>query len=128
MNTRSIFFIAAAVVLAACTRLENPMKSNVPVRLSYSTLDAVESKAAQNLNEGTFASGESVKVRISNTGEDLWTDYTFTTGSAGAMTAPDPGPYYPAGSQKIDIVAYYPATAGTSFSVATDQTDRKSVV
>ena len=123
MNTRSIFFIAAAVVLAACTRLENPMKSNVPVKLSYSTLDAVESKAAQNLNEGTFASGESVKVRISNTGADEWTDYVFTTGSAGAMTAPDPGPYYPAGAQKIDIVAYYPAMASTSFSVATDQTD-----
>ena len=38
------------------------------------------------------------------------------------MTPPNPGPYYPAGAQNIDIVAYYPATAGTSFSVATDQT------
>lgn len=102
--------------------MENPAESNVPVSLSYSTVAAIETKAAQNLNEGTFASGESVKVRISNTGADSWTDYTFTTAAAGAMTAPDPAPYYPAGSQNIDIVAYYPATAGTSFSVATDQT------
>ncbi|MBQ3851580.1 MAG: fimbrillin family protein, partial [Bacteroidales bacterium] len=102
--------------------MENPAESNVPVSLSYSTVAAIETKAAQNLNEGTFASGESVKVRISNTGADSWTDYTFTTAAAGAMTAPDPAPYYPAGSQNIDIVAYYPATAGSSFTVATDQT------
>lgn len=63
MNTKRIFFIATAVILAACTQLENPTESNVPVSLSYSTVNAVESKAAQNLNEGTFASGESVKVR-----------------------------------------------------------------
>lgn len=122
MNTRLFFFSVAAIVLAACTQMENPSESNVPITLTYSTVAATETKAAQNLNEGTFASGESVKVRISNTGADSWTDYTFTTAAAGAMTAPDPAPYYPAGSQKIDIVAYYPATAGTSFSVATDQT------
>lgn len=122
MNTRLFFFSVAAIVLAACTQMENPSESNVPVSLSYSTVAAIETKAAQNLNEGTFASGESVKVRISNAGASVWTDYTFTTAAAGAMTAPDPAPYYPAGSQKIDIVAYYPATAGTSFSVATDQT------
>ena len=114
MNTRLLFFSVAAIALAACTQMENPAESNVPVSLSYSTVAAIETKAAQNLNEGTFASGESVKVRISNTGADSWTDYTFTTAAAGAMTAPDPAPYYPAGSQNIDIVAYYPATAGTS--------------
>ena len=122
MNIKSIFFIATAVMLAACTQLENPAESNVPVSLSYSTVNPVESKAAQNLNEGTFDSGESVKVRISNTGAGEWTDYTFTTGSAGAMTPGDPAPYYPAGAQNIDIVAYYPATAGASFTVAANQT------
>ena len=107
---------------AACTRMENPMETVVPVSLTYSTVDAAESKAAQNLNEGRFESGESVMVRISNTGAGVWTDYTFTTAASGAMTAPDPGPYYPAGAQNIDIVAYYPASAGTSFTVAADQT------
>lgn len=122
MNTRSFFFIIAAIVLAACTQMEDPSVSNVPVSLSYSTVAATETKAAQNLNEGTFVSGQSITVRISNTGESSWTDYTFTTGDAGAMTAPDPAPYYPAGSQNIDIVAYYPASAGATFTVASDQT------
>jgi hypothetical protein len=124
MNNKRFIFAAAAVVLAACSQeVIEPAVEQVPVKLAYTTVDAVESKAAQNLNEGTFASGENVTVRVSNTGENTWTDYTFTTGDAGAMTAPNPGPYYPAGSQNIDIVAYYPATAGTSFTVAADQTD-----
>ena len=127
MNNKLFFFATAAMVFAACTHLEEiptgtTTEPQVPVSLTYSTVDAIESKAAQNLNEGTFDSGESVKVRISNTGAGEWTDYTFTTGSAGAMTAPNPAPYYPAGAQNIDIVAYYPATAGTTFTVAADQT------
>ena len=122
MNTKHFFCMIAAVILAACSRMEDPARSHVPVALSYSTVTATETRAAQNLNEGAFASGESVTVRISNTGENAWTDYTFTTADAGAMNAPEPAPYYPAGSQNIDIVAYYPATAGTIFSVATDQT------
>lgn len=126
---------AALTVLTACSSDDSPIdnvEQRVPVTLAYSTIDATETRAAQgvngmtraaqNLNEGTFDSDESVNVRISNTGAGEWTDYTFTTGSAGTMTAPTPAPYYPAGSQNIDIVAYYPATAGTTFTVAADQT------
>ena len=131
MNTTHFILAVAAVAFAACTHMENPIEEiipeepteiKVPVSLSYSTVDVVESKAAQDLNQGTFSSGEGITVRISNTGAGEWTDYAFTTGTAGAMTAPDPGPYYPAGAQNIDIVAYYPASAGTSFTVASDQT------
>ena len=126
MKTRDFLFAAAALtVLTACSSDDNtaePMEQRTPVTLKYTTVDATETRAAQNLNEGTFASGETVKVRISNTGENSWTDYDFTTAAAGAMTAPATPPYYPAGAQNIDIVAYYPATAGTSFSVQTDQT------
>lgn len=122
MNTRLFFISAAAILLAACAQIENPAENKVPVSLTYSTVSATETKAAQDLNEGTFGSGESVTVRISNTGANVWENYTFTTGDAGAMTAPDPAPYYPAGAQNIDIVAYYPASAGTSFTVASDQT------
>ena len=126
LKTKKLLFVAAALtVLTACSSDENLIENTegrVPVKLAYTTIDAVQTRAAQNLNEGTFASGENVKVRTSNTGENNWSDYTFTTGASGAMTPGDPAPYYPAGSQNIDIVAYYPATAGTSFTVATDQT------
>ena len=111
----------AVIALAGCTQIEIA-EETIPVALSYSTVQLVETKAAQDLNKGTFASGETIKVEISNTGAGVWTGYDFTTGNAGAMTPPNPGPHYPAGSTTIDIVAYYPATAGSTFSVATDQT------
>lgn len=128
MNIKHFFLLAvASVAFAACSQMEGPGSIITPVALKYSTVEAVEkSKAAQNLNEGTFASGESVKVRISNTGAGEWTDYDFTTGDGGAMIAPTPAPYYPAGEQNIDIVAFYPASAGTSFTVAADQTSDAS--
>ena len=112
----------AALMVAACTQKENPVEDRTPVALQYTTVDATETKAAQNLNEGTFASGETVKVRISNTGEGNWDDYDFTTGSAGAMSPASIVPYYPTGARNIDIVACYPSTAGASFSVQADQT------
>ncbi|MBQ3300634.1 MAG: fimbrillin family protein [Eggerthellaceae bacterium] len=126
MKTKKLLFAAAALtVLTACSSDESPIENTenrVPVTLAYTTIDAVETRAAQNLNEGTFATGEAVTVRISNTGADAWTDYTFTTAAEGTMTAPNPAPYYPAGSQNIDIAAYYPVTAGSTFTVADDQT------
>lgn len=134
MNTKHFILAVAAVAFAACTQIEKPIEdiediipetpaySDTPIALTYSTVDAVETKAAQNLNEGTFDSGEGITVRVSNTGVNEWANYVFTTGEAGAMTAPNPGPYYPAGAQNIDIVAFYPASAGTSFTVESDQT------
>ena len=124
MKTNKLLFAAIALMaLVACSSDDkDDIEQRVPVRLTYNNVDAAETRAATNLNSGTFDTGENVMVRISNTGANAWTDYTFTTGDAGAMSAPDPAPYYPAGSQNIDIVAYYPATAGESFTVAADQT------
>lgn len=134
MNTKHFILAVAAVVFAACTQIEKPIEdiediipetpaySDTPIALTYSTVDAVETKAAQNLNEGTFDSGEGITVCVSNTGANEWTNYAFTTGEAGAMNATGTAPYYPAGAQNIDIVAFYPAAAGTSFTVAADQT------
>ena len=122
MKTKKILFAAAALTLLSACADDVITMERVPVTLAYKTIDATETRAAQNLNEGIFANGETLKVRISNAGEGDWTNYDYTTGDAGAMIAPTPGPYYPAGSTNIDIVAFYPATAGTSFTVATDQT------
>ena len=123
MKTKNLFFIlVTALFLAACVQMENPDERTTPVSLSYSTVVASETKAAQNLNEAAFASGETVMVQIADCGDTNWTGYVFTTGEEGAMTAPTPGPHYPAGSVNINIVAYYPSTAGTSFTVKSDQT------
>ena len=124
-TTYYVFVTAALTVLAACSLDENlmePIRKSVPVTLTCSTLTAIETRAAQDLNEGTFSSGETVKISISNTGAYSWTSYDFTTGNAGTMSPAGSVPYYPEDSHNIDIAAYYPATAGTSFSVQTDQT------
>lgn len=125
MKTKKLLLAAAALmVLTACGSEDSPVEpteERVPVRLGNVTVNAAETRAAQHLNEGTLEVGERVMVRISNTGADSWTDYTYTTADNGGMIAPDPCPYYPEGGQHIDIVAYLPATAGTSFTVAADQ-------
>ena len=109
MNTRHFAVSFAAFVLAACSQIsqmENPTEDEVPIYLTYSTLATAETKASQNLNEGTFASGETIAVRISNTEDYDWSYYTFKTGDDGALNPDGSVPYYPAGSQNIDIVAY----------------------
>ena len=123
MNTRTTLIAIAVLMMAACSQIEMPVQEETPVALRYATVDASETKAAQNLNEGSFDMNETIKVMISNTGQNNWTLYNFGTGPSGEMvyTGANP-PYYPAGSQNIDIVAYYPYNASTSFSVATDQT------
>lgn len=122
MKHNNYIFIMAALALVACNKVGQSEEQLIPVSLCYSSVEAADTKADQDLNNGTFASGETIKVQISNTGAGVWTGYDFSTGNAGAMTPPNPGPHYPAGSTTIDIVAYYPATAGSTFSVATDQT------
>ena len=112
------------MALTACSSDDSPIEptvERVPVRLGHITVDAAETRAAQHLNEGTLDAGERVMVRISNTDAEYWTNYTYTSGDNGDMIAPAPGPYYPEGGQHIDIAAYLPATAGTSFTVAADQ-------
>lgn len=99
----------------------------VPVRLGYSVVQADVTRAAQDLNDGHFAVSDKIKVGISNAGADSYEyyDYAAINASTGAMApASNPQPYYPLDGTKIDIVAYYPATAGTSssFTVKSDQT------
>lgn len=116
------YCVIAALGLMACSEIDKPVEKIVPVALTYSTVQAEETRAAQNLNDVTFASGEGVMVRIRENGTSDWEAYDFVTGEAGAMIAGEPAPYYPVGSTNIDIAAVYPAVAGTSFSVLSDQT------
>lgn len=96
----------------------------VPVTLSYQMVPAAQTRAAAliNLNQDYIESGKSVAVLIRNHGVGDFTSYTYTTGSDGALNVPNPAPYYPTdGTTHIDIQAYYPASAGSSFTVQTDQ-------
>ena len=132
MKTNRIIQLAAGVLLlTACTSdfYEEYVNGRVPVSLGYEVLTAEESTrtaASTTLNDATIASGDNITVKIKNNGADAsaYTSYTYTAGASGAMTPPSPKPYYPTGSTNIDILAYYPSTAGNSsnFDVQADQT------
>ena len=74
----------------------------------------------------TFNANEQMKVYVKPNGQSSYTGYTYTTESSGhsdiALTAPATPPYFPAGQgTTVEAYAYYPANAGTSFSVQADQ-------
>jgi len=132
MKTNRIIQLAAGVLLlTACTSdfYEEYVNGRVPVNLGYEVLTAEESTrtaASTTLNDANIASGDAITVKIKNNGAatSAYTSYTYTAGASGAMTPPSPKPYYPTGSTNIDILAYYPSTAGNSsnFDVQADQT------
>ena len=128
MKVNHLFYMAGLLAtMASCTGDEIESGSTagrVPVTLTYTTLQAAETRAAANatLNESNIESGKEVRVRIANYNTGEYSPYNYTTGEAGALNLPSPAPYYPLDGTHIDILAYYPASAGTSFSVQTDQT------
>lgn len=127
MKIKQLLYITClATVVTACSSDDaaQPQGERVPIGLSYTTQPQTVSRAAAatNLNDGTIASGKQVKVSISKHLEDDYEDFIYTTGDAGAMTLPSPAPYYPLDDTNVDILAFYPATAGTSFTVLADQT------
>ncbi len=133
MRLNKFFYMAGMLLLAACAS-ETAREQHaggmlpadaVPVTLSYQMVPAAQTRAAAltTLNQDYIESGKSVAVLIRNHGVGDYTSYTYTTGSDGALNDPDPVPYYPTdGSTHIDILGYYPASAGSSFTVQTDQT------
>lgn len=127
MKIKQLLYITClATVVTACSSDDAalPQGERVPIGLSYTTQPQTVSRAAAatNLNDGTIASGKQVKVSISKHLEDDYENFIYTTGDAGAMTLPSPAPYYPLDDTNVDILAFYPATAGTSFTVLADQT------
>lgn len=129
MKYSKFFFAAGLLALAtACTNdtedVENSAK--LPIRLSYTTLQAVDTRAtaSQNLNEDFIESGKDVKVAIATvTNSSSYTQYIFTTGASGVLNIPaENPPYYPLDGTNINIRAIYPANAANgSHTVLADQ-------
>ncbi len=111
--------------LMACSNdEEQTIADRVPITLTASTLNVVETRAAADtaLNKGHIESGQTIKVRVSNTEANTWSDYSFDAGANGVMTASGATPYYPLDDTHVDIVAYYPSFAESPFTVRSDQT------
>ena len=127
MKTNRIIQLAAGVLLlTACSSeiYEEYVNGRTPINLGYEVLTAQEATrtaAATNLNDANIAAGRAVKVCVSTDGGTSYTGYDYTTVAGGSMTAPSNKPYYPA-EGTVKIVAYHPVDAGSTFTVAADQT------
>lgn len=128
MKTKQLLYAASLFLLAACSADDTRQQESgrVPVLLSYTTLQATDTRAAaqQGLNDANIESGQDVHVQIANVGSTSWESYTYTTGESGAMTAPTSPvtPLYPTDDTHIKILAWYPSDAPESgFEVQADQ-------
>lgn len=123
---KNSLWVLGIAALSACTMDEmDSAFDKVPVEFSV-----VDSAAAQMTRATssitTFTASEKVKVYVKPNGASSYTGYDYTTAAAGnapSLTAPSTPPYFPAGSSTtVQAYAYYPSTAGTTFSVSTNQT------
>lgn len=119
-----IYLLMAGALMTACSA-DNPgqeQTGRVPISLGYTTVTIDQTRAANDVNGGTSLTEGSVKVNVKKHGDswDATKAKTYTAGAGGTLSATDQWYYYDDGSA-VDIIAYYPAGAGTSFTVATDQ-------
>ena len=115
--------------LAACSNDDVQTADRVPITLTGTTLTIEETRAAaaSNLNDGYIESGQTVKVLIRNTeSTGPWAEYAYVAAANGVLTPPSTPPYYPLDNTPVNIVAYSPSTASSTFSVLPDQTTNDS--
>ena len=115
----------ATLLLAGCSADEALDEGGrTPISFGNTVVQTAETRAATNLNEGFLSVDDAVTVKISKTGVGSYTDYTYVASNdEGQMTLRgSTTPYYPGDGSNVDIRAYYPSTAGGSFTVSNDQT------
>lgn len=135
MKASRIIYLSAAMLLAGCSAEQTSEQDGalLPIVLGSTVADAPLTRAANDLNNTYLTAGQQVTVRISPTGENNYTDYTYTTAAGGVMNPPaENKPYYPM-TGNVDIRAYHPASAATgssaaTFSVAADQTENDAYI
>jgi len=133
MKTKNILAMAllpALTMLAtACSSDDAQTADNrVPITLTGTTLTITETRANADttLNKDYLKVGLPVRVSVKNTGTSTWTDYTYTAAAGGELTPPTTPPFYPIDNTSVDIVAYSPSFASSTFSVLSDQTTNDS--
>lgn len=131
--TKIISACAVLVALASCSNdhvISQPGAEDTPIHIQ-ANVGAVTTKAAYNLLESTFSSGDAINVYIgentSNTSTSSGGAYTSTvysyTGSTFTTTNTQ---YFPANGHGIDVWGVYPSTITEStpdFTIQSDQTD-----
>jgi len=113
-------------MLTACSNVDELQQAEerVPISLTGTTrLNAFTTRSAANteLNDNFIESGQTVMVRISEANQQTWTNYIYTAGANGVLTAPATPPYYPMTDTNVDIVAYSPSFAEGTFNIRLDQ-------
>lgn len=126
MKLKNILLLLGVAALSSCVMDDQDLKDGlVPVSFSVADDEGAFTRATSSVM--TFTSGEKVKVYVKPNGTTSYTGYDYTvasTSSSPALTAPSTPPYFPAGnSTTVQAYAYYPSTAGTTFSVSTTQTN-----
>lgn len=139
MNIKHILLLLSIVALTACSenddtesRLQTVPSDNygteelIPVQFSVSSLRNIDFTRAST-SIVTFDSNEAIKVFVKPNGSASYTGYDYITASTGqnnvTLTAPATPPYYPVGPGTwVEAYAYYPSTAGATFTVQDDQT------
>ena len=131
--TKIISACAVLVALASCSNdhvISQPGAEDTPIRIQ-ANVGAVTTKAAYNLLESTFSSGDAINVYIgentSNTSTSSEGPYTSMVYSYTSSTfTPTDTQYFPANGHGIDVWGVYPSTITEStpdFTIQSDQTD-----
>ena len=128
MKTKEILLtVLAAVLLTGCSAEieQGQTVGGMPINLGYSVVTATaETRAATNLNNDALTLG-SVAVSVKkHTDGTYTTTYNYTAAAGGALSPATASNqfYYETDGSSSDIIAYYPATASTTFPVQADQT------
>ncbi len=139
MNIKHIIVFLLVAVLTACSEsggMESKQQTTpsgtdatenlVPVQFSVSGLRTIDFTRAST-SIVTFNANEIIKVFVKPDDATSYTGYDYITASNGQdnvpLIAPATPPYYPPGpSTTVEAYAYYPSSAGATFTVQDDQT------
>jgi len=129
MKKRNIFhLLLVGLLLSGCSAEieQGPTDGAIPITLGYSVVMATgQTRAGTTLNNDALTTGSvAVSVKKSTAGA-YPAAKTYTAGAGGALTPPSASNqfFYETDGSTSDIIAYYPSTASTTFSVETNQTE-----